>query len=309
MRFSLWLFPYGRWDRIEAMGDAALLAEQLGFASVSVSDHIVCPRGPEADGVTPVWPDWSALSTYLATRTSTLRIVASLVVPYRSPLILAKQIATIDAISGGRFTLAAAVGWLRTEFDMLGVPHDQRGAITDEYLRALKVLWTEPNPSFEGRYVRFSDIIVEPRCAQEPHVPIWIAGGTARAVLRRALELGDGWMPMGGGLSRELTEAMAYLRDEVARRDRDPLTFRCTIGIGTSQAALTDISKSIAVPDALALTGTPDDVAAGVAQYAEAGYDELAINFAGQSRAAVMEELEWFGTEVMPLLPRTASAV
>jgi probable F420-dependent oxidoreductase len=306
MRFSLWLYPYGRWGGIERMGDAAALAERLGFAGVSVSDHTICTTGPESDGVTHVWHDWSVLSTYLATRTSRMRIMTSLVVSYRHPIPVAKQIATIDQVSGGRFTLAAAIGWLEPEFEMLGVAYRERGRITTEYLRAMVELWSEERPSFDGDYISFSDVIFEPKCVQQPHVPIWIAGGTAPGVLRRVVEVGDGWMPMGGDLDTELRGTVAQLKQRVAERGRDPeaLTFRYTIGIGEAEAELAKISKSISVadPSTVGLGGSPEDVAEAVARFSDAGFNELAINFAGDSADRVLEQLEWFGAEVMPIL-------
>jgi probable F420-dependent oxidoreductase len=252
------------------------------------------------------WPDWSVVSTYLATQTSTIRILTSLVIPYRPVFPTAKAIATIDALSGGRFTLAAAVGWLRPEFEMLGVDYRQRGAITDEYLRAMKVLWTEDEPSFSGRHVRFSEIVFEPKCAQDPHVPIWVAGGSGRGPVERLLELGDGWMPMGGDTGNELRDTVARIKEEAARRGRDPeaITFRYTIGVGVVNAALASISRSIAVGDPAALgpDGSPEGVAGEIARFEAAGFNELAINFSGDSASEVMEQLEWFGDEVMPIL-------
>jgi probable F420-dependent oxidoreductase len=288
------------------MGAAARRAEDLGFASVSVSDHTISTTGPESDGVTHMWPDWSVLSTYLALNTARIRILTSLVIPYRPVLPMAKQIATIDGVSGGRFTLAAAVGWLQPEFEMLGVSYKDRGSITDEYLRAMKVLWTEDRPRFAGRHVAFSNIVFEPKCVQEPHVPIWVAGGSSRGPIERLLEMGDGWMPMGGDTGTELRDTVARVKDEAAQRGRDPeaITFRYTIGVGKVNAALASISKSIAVGDPAALghDGSPDAVAAEVARFEAAGFSELAINFSGESAGEVMEQLDWFGAEVMPLL-------
>jgi probable F420-dependent oxidoreductase len=306
VRFSLWLWPYARWGDLEAMGGAARRAEELGFASVSVSDHTICTTGPESDGVTPFWPDWSVLSTYLATQTSTIRILTSLVIPYRPVFPMAKQIATVDMVSGGRFTLAAAVGWLRPEFRMLGVSYDQRGSITDEYLRAMKVLWTEDEPRFSGRHVEFSDILFEPKCVQKPHVPIWIAGGGGRRPIERLLELGDGWMPMGGDTGNELRDTIARVKEQAAARGRDPeaITFRYTIGVGEVNAELASISRSISVGDPATLghDGSPGAVASEVARFERAGFNELAINFSGESAAEAREQLEWFGAEVMPIL-------
>src|SRR5207247_199661 len=201
---------------------------------------------------------------------------------------------------------AAACGWLRPEFAMLQVEHAARDAITDEYLRAMKILWTEERPRFDGEHISFDDIVFEPKCVQRPHVPIWIAGGTGPRPLRRLLELGDGWMPMGGGLDSELRDTVARVREDAlaAGRDPDAITFRYTIGIGKANAALASISKSIAVgdPAALGRLESPGDVAAEVADFQEAGFSELAINFSGESGGEVLEQLEWFGAEVMPLL-------
>jgi probable F420-dependent oxidoreductase len=306
LRFSLWLWPYGRWEGIDAMGDAARRAEALGFASISVSDHTICTTGPESAGVTTVWPDWSVLSTYIALQTRSIRIVSCVVVPYRHVFPMAKQIATVDHVSNGRFTLAAAAGWLRPEFEMLGVSHRDRGAITDEYLRAMKILWTEEEPVFHGRHVSFRNIVFEPKCAQRPHVPIWIAGGGAPGPLRRVLELGDGWMPMGSGLDADLRETVARLKSDLSGRGRDPaeVTFRYTIGIGKPNAELAAISQSIAVGDPIAVGAaeSPEQVAEDVARFSAAGFDELAVNFSGESAPEVREQLEWFGETVMPLV-------
>jgi len=288
------------------MGRYLRRAEALGFESVSVSDHTIATTGPESDGVTDMWPDWSVLSTYLALQTTRLRILTSLVVPYRPVLPMAKQIATIDVISEGRFTLAAAVGWLEPEFEMLGVDFRRRGAITDEYLQAMKILWTEDEPSFTGRHVSFRDIVFEPKCVQKPHVPIWVAGGAGEGPIRRLLNHGDGWMPMGGGLDQGLVDTVQRVKEQVAAKGRDSnaITFRYTIGIGKPNAALASISKSISVDDpaAVAPSETPEDVAAEIDAFARAGFNELAINFPGESAREVMEQLEWFGSEVMPLL-------
>jgi probable F420-dependent oxidoreductase len=306
VKFSLWLWPYDRWRGLDAMALAARRAEKLGFANVSVSDHTICTTGPESDGVTHVWPDWSVLSAYLATQTTTIRLLTTLVVPYRPVFPTAKQIATLDQLSDGRFTLAAAVGWLEPEFEMLGVPYHERGSITTEYLRAMKILWTEDKPRFEGRHVSFRDIVFEPKCKQQPHVPIWIAGGSGPGPVERLLELGDGWMPMGGDTGNELRDTIARIKEEVAARGRDPeaIDFRYTIGVGEVNAALASISKSISVDDPAALghDGSPEAVAAEIKRFEDAGFTELAINFSGESAPEAMEQLDWFGDEVMPLL-------
>jgi probable F420-dependent oxidoreductase len=117
-----------------------------------------------------------------------------LALPYRHPLLLAKQIATMEFIAGGRFTLGAAIGHLEDEFKVLGVPFEKRGKIADEYLAALKEAWTSDRPNFKGQFVSFEDVVVEPKPVQKPYPPIFI-GGNSEAAMRRAVAHGDGWIP------------------------------------------------------------------------------------------------------------------
>lgn len=305
MRFSLWLYPYGRWGSLEAMTQAAQRAEQLGFDSISISDHITCPTGPDAAGVTPVWYDFFVLTTHIANHTDHIRLVGSLVLPYRRLLPMAKQIASVDVVSGGRFTLVACVGWLEQEFDLLGVPYHERGAITDEYLRAMKILWTEDRPFFDGKYTRFSNIIFEPKCVQQPHVPIWI-GGSGRRAIDRLLEVGAGWMPMGDESTDDLRIAVGKIKDQAAARGRDPesLEFRYTLAIGEAESALRSISHSINVdePAVVAMRNpeSADEVAGVIDQFREAGFTELCISFAWQSPTEYLDRIEWFATRVIP---------
>ena len=218
---------------------------------------------------------------------------------------MAKQIATIDTLSHGRFTLVACAGWLRSEFEVLGVPFAERGAITDEYLHAMKVLWTNDAPRFTGRYVSFSDIIFEPKCAQRPHVPIWI-GGRGKRPLERVVELGDGWMPMGGHLDEKLGDVVARIKaDASARgRDADALDFRYTIEVGGRDPALARLSETVtSSSDTASIPGdSPDAAAEAISRFGELGFTEFGINFVGQSAAECLERLEWFAAEVIPLV-------
>ncbi len=307
MRFSLWLYPYGRWSSLEAMGRAARQAEELGFDSISISDHIICPTGPEGIGVTPVWHDFVVLTTYLAGWTTSMRLVGCLVLPYRRLLPMAKQIASLDIASAGRFTLVACVGWLRQEFELLGIPYHERGDITDEYLRAMKILWTQEKPEFEGKYCRFSGIVFEPKCLQRPHVPVWIGGAGPRAI-NRLLNYGDGWMPMGGDAPSELRTTVERIKDRVAGAGRDPdaLQFRYTLAIGEAESALRSISHSINVEEpTVARLRRPDsaeDIAESIDQFTAAGFTELCLSFAWKTPSDYMERIEWFASRVRPLV-------
>jgi len=116
------------------------------------------------------------------------------ILPLQHPITTAKQLATLDWLSGGRVTVTWAVGWVPGEFELMGVDFKKRGEITEEYTRAIIELWTSPDPQFEGKYVSFRDLLFEPLCVQKPHLPIWF-GGDADAVLMRTARYASGWWP------------------------------------------------------------------------------------------------------------------
>src|SRR5204863_1162221 len=135
------------------------------------------------------------LLSFLAAHTSTIRLITHVIVLlYRSPFAVAKAVASLDQISSGRAVLGAGSGYLREEFEILGVPFEDRGERTDEALRAITTVWTEEHPEFHGRFFSISDAVVSPRPQQEPRPAIWIGGNSMRAV-RRTVELGDCWTP------------------------------------------------------------------------------------------------------------------
>lgn len=139
-------------------------------------------------------------------------------IPYHNPLVWAKAIASVDHLSGGRLALGLAAGHLRREFEAIGVPFEKRGAISDEYLRAMKALWTSDLPEFRGQFVNFSNMVFEPKPFQKPHPPLLI-GGDAKPVLRRAAALGDGWLPWLTTRS-EMKDALAYIHDQPEMQGR-----------------------------------------------------------------------------------------
>ena len=138
------------------------------------------------------------LAAWLAAITTRLRLVlAVLVVPHRPAVLAAKQLATIDVLSGGRLTVGIGAGWLKAEFDaVVTTPFAERGAVTDEYVAAFKTLWTEKKPMIDGKYVHYDRLLLEPKPMQKPHPPIWV-GGESGPSLRRAARLGDAWYPIG----------------------------------------------------------------------------------------------------------------
>lgn len=185
------------WELAVTGADQQLMvrrADELGYDMVGVPEHFVVPHDHvELSG--PHWFHSTVGQAFLAGATQRIRVTSSVtLLPLQHPIVTAKALATADWMSGGRINVAFGVGWDAREFEILGVPFRERGRMADEYLAAIIELWTSDSPSFEGRYVSFSDVAFAPKPVQRPHLPIWI-GGDADAALRRAARFASGWIP------------------------------------------------------------------------------------------------------------------
>ena len=258
MRFGVQLPQYGRFAGPDALLRMARAAEDLGWDSVWTSDHIVIPR-PHTDRFTATFYDIVATLAFVAARTDRVRLGTSvLLLPYRHPVILAKQIATLDALSRGRMVVGVAPGWMEKEFEILGVPHRGRGDLHDETLRAMIKIWTSEDTSFAGQHYRFPAFEFEPRPVQKPYPPIWI-GGNDRRALRRTVELGTGWHPITSlriGLTLEdLTDRVQELRQLADARGRDmreiTLSLRAPLAFDGAAGRLSDYLTFIGDADAI----------------------------------------------------------
>lgn len=169
-------------------------AEQLGYHSVAVPEHHIIPKA-HVDLSGPHYFSAYPAMAYLAGATETIRVNSCIaILPVQHPIVTAKALATMDWLSGGRVTVTFAVGWLKEEFDLLGVPYAERGARAEEYIQAILALWTQDEPEFEGKWVSFKDVAFAPKPIQRPHPPVWF-GGDADAVMKRIARYGDGWWP------------------------------------------------------------------------------------------------------------------
>ncbi|GAA3548375.1 LLM class F420-dependent oxidoreductase [Nonomuraea rosea] len=208
----------------------ATLAEDLGYDSLWVGDHVVLPR-PRV-GPSPLEPDAPLLEavvalTHLAARTERIALgTGVLVLPQRNPVILAKQLAAVDVISEGRLIFGMGAGYLEPELRAVGVPMEGRGARADEYLAAMRSLWYDDVPAFHGRYVDVEGVDAYPRPVQRP-IPV-VAGGHSPAALRRAARHADGWYGWMLG-RRAAAELISRLRAAAAAAGRDPATLRISI--------------------------------------------------------------------------------
>jgi probable F420-dependent oxidoreductase len=176
------------------IGAIAKRAEALGYDMLRMPEHLVVPREHiELSG--PHYVHSAAAQGYLLGATERIRVMSAVtILPLQHPIAIGKALASVDWLSGGRLNAAFGVGWLKGEFDALGVPFEKRGRMMDEYLAALIELWTRDWPSFEGEFVAFKDVAFEPKPVQTPHIPIWL-GGDADTALKRAARFASGWIP------------------------------------------------------------------------------------------------------------------
>ena len=231
---------YSNWAAPERPGEFAARAEALGFESLWTVEHVVVPTGYRstypysrsgrmAGGAEDFpSPDPLIWLAFAAAATSRIRLATGiLIVPQRNPLVLAKEVATLDVLSGGRVTLGVGVGWLQEEFQALGVSFADRGQRTDEYVAVMRELWTSELASFDGPSVSFSDVYMRPLPVQRP-IPIVVGGHSERAA-QRAGTIGDGFFPAGAETER-LPGLVKLAREWAERAGRDPARLEITMG-------------------------------------------------------------------------------
>lgn len=290
--------------------DLAVHAERLGFDSVWLTDHIVLPREREApyphnsSGIFPYSWDQDiheplVLMGALAQATERVEIgVSVLVIPYRHPLTTAKMLATADQLSQGRIILGAGAGWLRDEFEALGLPaehFERRGAVTMDYLRAMQAAWMAKGAvSYSGPFVQFDDIGVRPQPARKPRLPVWIGGKGERA-LRRAVELGDGYLAISSD-PKSLASETARLRELAERAGRTPASLTVSLIDGIV------LGEGLPEIEGVSLRGNSQQVLESLQSFADAGLEHLIAGIslaADQSFAAAVEALEQVAAEVL----------
>jgi probable F420-dependent oxidoreductase len=226
--------PFVDPDHAAALGR---LAEECGIESLWTVEHVVVPEGYASqypysrggrmagDERSPI-PDPLVWLAWVAANTERVRLATGIVIlPQRNPVVLAKEVATLDVLSRGRVTLGVGVGWLREEFDTIGVPFDERGPRTDDHIQALRALWTGGPVDFEGAFTRFTGANSYPRPVQDGGVPI-VVGGHTDAAARRAGRFGDGFFPAKG----DLAHLLGVMRTAAIDAGRDPDEIEITRG-------------------------------------------------------------------------------
>jgi len=283
----------------EIIRSTAVRAEQLGYDSIWVSDHVVVPHANVVNFGETVFDPLVTLAV-LAGTTSRVRLGTTvLIVPYRNAVVTAKMISSLDALSGGRFILGIGAGWVAAESAALGVPFAQRGAMTDEYLETMRELWTTRTPSFAGKYTQFSGVVFEPKPVQKPYPPIWV-GGHSRAALRRTVQFGAAWHPINRSPD-ELRAGRAELTRLCRLRGRTgspTLTLRNDVRVlGPGQRA------PASTHDGRVLAGEPAALIDQLVELAECGVVHLVVEFLAADGHELVEQMTTFAEQVRPRLP------
>jgi probable F420-dependent oxidoreductase len=279
--FGIAVPNYGPLASAENLVRLARRGEELGAESIWVADHLVAPcdvltnypydpRPEPKPGMGVIEEFYEPLVTlaYIAGATPRIRLgVSVFVMPYRNPIVTAKMIATLDAMSGGRVLFGVGVGWLREEFAALALDPALRGPMTDEYLEVCRRLWRDEISAFEGKHYRLPPVRTRPKPVQTPWPPIWV-GGNSEAAIDRAARLGDGWHAID--LSpEEIAPRITLLRDRMQQAGRGPAGFTVSV------------RKTV-------LSDPPDKVRRDRDAYASAGVGYLVANL----HATSIDDLE-----------------
>ncbi|MCW2570479.1 MAG: hypothetical protein JWO88_537 [Frankiales bacterium] len=291
-------------------------AEEIGFHAIWIADHVAFPDSSEVPhplgyqantgrdddnagdrhNVRSDDPIFEALTvmSYLSALTTRCKIgVGVLVIPYRNPVLTAKMLATIDVLSGGRIILTAGVGWLKEAFTALDADYDNRGAVTNEYLDVMKVIWQEQRPQFSGSFYELpSGMQFNPKPIQKPHIPIWV-GGVSKPALRRAATHGTGWLGVYQTLE-DTADLHRQLSDQLRARDRDPAEF--TFAHRLRFQVTGEASDQPCV-------GSPQKIADSLHRYHDLGIEHLLLAPPpGPTTQALLHQADRFESDVKPLV-------
>ena len=297
----------------EIIANIAQLGESLGFHYLTLTDHIALP-----DTSTPGYPysttgefytpdpghrvEQLTTAAWVAAKTTRIRIVlAVMVVPHRPAVVTSKMLATIDVLSGGRLVVGIGAGWLKVELDAVSTtPFAERGAVTDEYIDAMRTIWTQDKPVFQGKYVKIDGLLTDPKPVQKPYPPIWV-GGESGPSMRRAARVGDAWYPIGSNNAHlldtlpRLTAGIARIREMTKTAGRDPAAMGVAYRVkrhGQPAPAATDGGRKL-------FTGTVGNTIEDIAAVREIGVTALDFDFEGRDADKSAADMKKFHDEVL----------
>jgi probable F420-dependent oxidoreductase len=303
----------GPLSKVADMTHLAVEGEAMGFDYLTVTDHVVLP-----DTKVPGYPYSESGAFYeeaplerheqlmgmawIAAKTSRIRLVAAvLVVPHRPAVLAAKMLSTLDVLSGGRLVVGIGAGWLKSEFDaVVTTPFPDRGKVTDEYIDAFRVLWTEAKPKFAGQYVKFDGIVLEPKPVQNP-VPIWV-GGEGMNAIRRAARVAEAWYPIGSNNAHlldtlpRLEQGIARLRQATAEAGRDPASMGVAFRVKRYGEAVPAKANN---GERRLFSGSEADLIADFRALKKMGVNAIDIDFGRPTVDAVLAEMKRFRAAVI----------
>lgn len=314
MKFGLMMMTRGPGGNGPGLTQMAKAGEAGGLDYLAVNDHVVVPADigstyPYSDD--GVWAgaavgeclETVTAASYIAATTERARVLTSvLVVPHRPAVLAAKMLTTVDALSGGRLTVGCGAGWMREEFEALGTdPYEQRGKVTDEYIKVFKELWTGKTPSYDGDYVKFAPVLFEPKPLQNPHPPVWI-GGESPAAIRRAARLGEGWYPATHNpqfmldTPQKYAEALGRMKQAAEGYGRDPEA------IDRALFAIRPVEPDPQMEDGARrlFTGSVDDICGDIAAYRAEGVGTIIFQVQNPDLNAAIDRIRWLTDTVLP---------
>jgi len=317
--------PLANRENILAVADEA---ERLGYDSVWVHDHILwgteqhrthlSAGSPEAldEAQKPNFYESLTTLSFLAGRLPRVKIgVAAIILPIRNPVVLARELANVDVLSNGRLMVCVVPGAAnisKPEFDAVGMPYEERGRITDEYITAIKTIWSQDSPSFEGKYTSFREIQVFPKPVQK-YPKILIGGGEKKLSLRairRVAELGDGWIP-AYLFPEELSEGIRQIKAAASAIGRDPSGFFVSQELFTAvdsdsqraknlaEASLANYFGDIEEGQKRSLIGSPRELIKKLELYSQAGEDMVEIKWVYPDIPTLFRMMKLFSAEVI----------
>jgi probable F420-dependent oxidoreductase len=302
------------WEQItsEQLVEIARRCEELGFDYIKISDHLAMNHESTPE-MGARWVHSLAAAGFVLGATSRIKVVPLVVVPYHQPVELAKALSTLDFVSGGRLTPLLLVGYKPWEFELVRAPYEERGRAMDEYVDAMRELWSAENPIYHGKFVSFDDVVFEPKPVQDP-LPLWF-GGRTKAALRRISRVGDGWVSYATPRS-QFAELLGYIREQPTfeehprrleawielfegKRDPDSHAVVEQAKVVLERDAIIDQVHEIAAVGAT-MTSLDDIIGTGKFQNGQPGAPPPSRNI-----GHFLERLQWAAEEILPELHAT----
>lgn len=289
MKFGLVLPNFGPQASRYAIIDSAIAAENTGFDSIWLTDHLALPK-EDGEIFGHIYESLSSMS-FLAASTRNIKIgTSTLVLPQRNPIEVAKMIATIDNLSGGRIIISVGIGWSKGEYENLGYGFHDRGRKMNEAIKVLRTCWRgQNNVSFKGDYFQFENMVFSPTPVQSGGPPLWVAGDSQKA-LKRAIGLADGWHPNARS-PQILEQRLSGVKSIIQLR---PFNVALRLNILFSDQKDTGNSSIV--------SGSFDEIIAKLKEYQTAGMNYAIINFRANSQSERERSMKLFMKEIAPAL-------